>query len=103
MRVPANSGPRIVSSTQRTFWPTTSAAKPSPPIVRSTCVGQGVPSSSAARCTGPSPGTNTVIIPPRSMPVGLTTMVDAGGAATSAASAWSAWRTSPSPIWRASW
>ena len=64
-RRPANSGPRSISRTHRTFWPVTTVEKPSPPTVRTTWAGQAVPSS-ATKCSGPSPGTRTSITPERS-------------------------------------
>ncbi len=65
MRAPASSGPRIISSTQRIFCPTTTVEIPSPAVVRTTWVGQAVPSSTATRCTGPSPGSGTATRPGR--------------------------------------
>ena len=102
MRAAANSTPRISSSTQRTFWPVTTVANPSPRRSHTTWVGHGVPSS-ATRCTGPVPGTTTSTSPPRSVPVGFTTSVAPDGASTRPARSWSASRASASPIWRASW
>ena len=55
MRVPPISGPRIISTIQRTFWPVTTAEKLSPVDVPTSCVGQARPSSST-RCTAPNPG-----------------------------------------------
>ena len=46
-RAPANSGPRIISSTHRTFCPTTMVEMPSPARVATTCVQHGRPSSVA--------------------------------------------------------
>ena len=96
------SGPRIISSTQRTFRPTTIAVKPSPPKSRRTWVAQGVPSG-ATKCTSPSPGTIARTRPPRATRVGLTTSVEPGAASMRVASSCSASRVSASPIWRASW
>ena len=86
MRAPASSGPRIISSTQRIFWPTTTVEIPSPAVVRTTWVGHAAPSSTATRCTGPSPGSGTATIPARERAVLLTTMVDDGGASMVVAS-----------------
>ena len=59
MRAPASSGPRIISTTQRIFRPTTTADIPSPPVVLTTWLGHAEPLR-ATRCTGPSPGNGTV-------------------------------------------
>ncbi len=55
---------------------------PSPALVRTTWVGHSVPSSTATKCTGPTPGTGTATNPVRGRAVLLTTMVDEGGAST---------------------
>ena len=104
MRAPASSGPRIISSTQRIFCPTTTVEMPSSVVVVwTTCVGHALPSSIATRCTGPVPGSGTLIVPLRSCAALLTTMVDDGGTSISVASARAASRVSASPTWRASW
>ncbi len=104
MRAPANSGPRIISSTQRTFWPTTTVEMPSSVVVVcTTCVGHGAPSSSATRCTGPLPGSGTLTTPDRVCAVLFTTMVDDAGTSTVVASVRTASRVRASPTWRASW
>ena len=97
MRAPASSGPRIISRTHRIFWPTTTVEMPSPSIVRTTWVGQALPSSTATRCTGPVPGSGTSTNPPRGRAVLFTTMVDDGGASIVVASCRSASRVRASP------
>ena len=61
---PANSVPRIRSSTQRTFWSVTIVWKPSPSRIATSCVGRGAPSG-PTKWHGPVPGTRASTMPGR--------------------------------------
>ena len=105
MRAPANSGPRIISSTQRTFWPTTTVEMPSP-LDRAHDLGRAARCRRRPRRGAPDRrrGAGRSTSPPRSARGGVhddgrrRRRVDVGRRAARSAS-----RARPSPIWRASW
>ena len=106
MRAPASSGPRIISSTQRIFWPTTTVEKPSPVVVvRTTCVGHGGAVVERDQVHRTGAGQRDADDADRGRrAVGFTTMVDAGGRVDGGRRACrDRVRVRPSPTWRASW